>query len=102
MVPIHPGQLRSRTAEGLFFELATILQKLESTEEYNSDKKNLVNIQINTDTGVAQITANIIVENRVSTQGNSTFIAKPYLKHSSRPDEPVPTEFYSQSEVFNP
>lgn len=95
MAYLDKGQLSSQTAEGLFFELATILQRLESTEAWNPDKKNLVNIQINTDTGVAQISANMIVENKVGVAGNSIFLAKPYLKNDSYPaPQPVPPEFF--------
>lgn len=95
MAHIDKAQLSSNTVEGLFFELATILQKLESTSAWNPDNKNLVNIQINTDTGVAQVTANVVVENKVGVAGNSIFIAKPYLKNDKYPaPQPVPNEFF--------
>lgn len=53
---------KSPTAEGVFLEAAMVLQSLESYELTNPNKKNNINIQINTDALTATISAIIPIQ----------------------------------------
>lgn len=51
--------LKANTIEGLILEAAILAQFLEANPEANPDKKNYINVTVNTDTKTAAITANL-------------------------------------------
>ena len=68
--------LVSGTLEGGFLELATLLQKAEVAD---SAAPNNIQLNINTDTGVASITASIPVSLDTDASGNTSLTAVEYV-----------------------
>lgn len=73
-----PDPPRERTLEGAFLELAILLQKIETNEAYNPDKKNQVNVIIDSDTKLASITARLPVDFYINVRGEQVYKARQY------------------------
>lgn len=70
--------LQSNTLEGLFLEIALLLQKYELDESKNPNKQNLVNVSVDTDAKKASITARLPIDFS-TTQNGGYVVAFPYL-----------------------
>lgn len=74
-----PGSLKERTMEGLLLEIAMIIQKIEANELFNPDKKNLVNVIIDSDTKIASITARLPIDYFTGMRGEQIYKARQYM-----------------------
>lgn len=73
-----PQPLQSNTLEGLFLEVAFLIQKKELNEEKNPQKLNLINITVDTDTKKATIAMAMPIDFS-TTQNGGYIVANPYL-----------------------
>lgn len=85
---ILPGSPKERTIEGILLEVATVLQRVESNELYNPDKKNLINVIIDSDTKIATITARLPIDFFINGQGQQVYKAREY----TYPNQVIPPE----------
>lgn len=74
------GTIKNNTVEGLLLEAAMMCQALEANPLANPDKKNYVNVVINTDTKVAAITANLPIGYGQNSVGQILINATQYLE----------------------
>lgn len=73
-----PQPLQSNTLEGLFLEIALLIQKFELTDARNPNKFNLININIDTDAKKATIAMSLPIDFN-PTQNGGYVVAYPYL-----------------------
>lgn len=73
-----PQPLQSNTLEGLFLEVALLLQKYENTDAKNPNKLNLINITVDTDQKKATIAMSLSIDFN-TTQNGGYVVADPYL-----------------------
>lgn len=71
-------QIQSNTLEGLFLEVAFLIQKKELDDTKNPQKLNLINITIDTDTKKATIAMALSIDFS-TTQNGGYVVAYPYL-----------------------
>lgn len=69
---------QSTTLEGLFLEIALLLQEGELNNTKNVQNLNLVNVTINSDAQQAMIEATLPIDT-VPTQNGTFAVARPYL-----------------------
>lgn len=86
-----PNPPREQALEGAFLELAILLQKIETNEAYNPDKKNQVNIIIDSDTKLASITARLPVDFYINQRGEQVYKARQY----TLVDQVIPPEEFT-------
>lgn len=73
-----PQPLQSNTLEGLFLEIALLLQKYELDDTKNPQKQNLINVTVDTDTKKATIAMSLPIDFN-TTQNGGYVVAYPYL-----------------------
>lgn len=73
-----PQPLKSNTLEGLFLEVALLIQNYEMNDEKNPYKLNLINITIDTDAKKATIAMSLPIDFN-TTQNGGYVVANPYL-----------------------
>lgn len=73
-----PQPLQSNTLEGLFLEVALLIQKKELDEATNPQKLNLINITVDTDAKKATIAMSLPIDFD-TTQNGGYVVAFPYL-----------------------
>ncbi len=71
-------QTQSTTLEGLFLEVALLIQKKELDDTKNAQKLNLINITIDTDSKKATIAMSLSIDFAI-TQNGGYVVAYPYL-----------------------
>ncbi len=69
---------QSTTLEGLFLEVAFLLQEKELDRAKNPEDFNLVNVTVNSDTQNAMIEATLPIDT-IATQNGTFAVARPYL-----------------------
>ena len=69
---------QSTTLEGLFLEIALMLQEKELDSNKNPQDLNLVNVTINSDDQQANIEATLPIDT-IPTQNGTFAVARPYL-----------------------
>ena len=73
-----PQPLQSNTLEGLFLEVALLIQKFELTTSKNPQEKNFIQVTVDTDTKVATIAMALPIDFN-TTQNGGYVVAYPYL-----------------------
>lgn len=79
-----PQPIKSNTLEGLFLELALLLQRYEQNEVLNPQKLNLINVTIDTDTKKATIAMAMNIDFDRGLNGGY-IVAYPYLLDPTSP-----------------
>jgi hypothetical protein len=79
MAALVANSIKSTTVEGAFFELAAMLQTLETDKAKNAENLNYVSFTISGDGSSVSISANLPIEMAIDTSGKFTAQAKPYL-----------------------
>lgn len=79
ITPGTGGTIKSSTAEGALLESAIYVQTLEADTSSNPNKKNFVNVTINTDAKIATISGSLPIEFSQNAAGQIIVQAVTYL-----------------------